>query len=406
MKQVNAELILNEAKKYEDEIIQFLRDLIAIPGEGCNEEGVVRRIEKEMKKIGFDEIIIDKMGNIIGRIDHGKTIILMDAHIDTVGTGDLEEWPFGPYEGKIENNIIYGRGASDQLAGMASMVYGMKLIKDLNLSGDYTIYVTGTCQEEPCEGLSLYNIIRDEKLITPDYVLITEPTNLRICRGQPGRLEMRITTKGKACHSSVPDQGINAIYKMQPIIEGIKELNNNLKVDDFLGKGTIAVTKIECDTPSSAAIPDKCTIDIDRRLTEGETKELAIEQLKRIIQATPDSKDAHVEILHYKATSWTGNTVSMEKYFPGWILPIDHPLTKVAVKTAEMVLNKKPEISKWAFSTNGIATMGDLKIPTIGFGPADDNFAHTVNDQVPIEHLTIASAYYALFPHVLVESTK
>lgn len=403
MKEIKTEHILNKAKDYEKELIQFLRDLIAIPGEGCNEEKVIKRIEVEMKKAGFDEITIDKMGNIIGRIGYGKTVILMDAHVDTVGTGNIEEWSFDPYKGKVENNVVYGRGASDQLAGMASMIYGMKLIKELGLSGDYTIYVTGTCQEEPCEGLSLYNIIKDEKLIKPDYVLLTEPTNLRICRGQPGRLEMRITTRGKACHSSIPDEGINAIYLMQPIIESIKKLNKTLKVDEFLGKGTIAVTKIECDTPSSAAIPDKCTIDIDRRLTKGETKELALEQLQTIIDSTAESKNIHLEILQYKATSWTGKIVEMEKYFPGWVLPEDHLLTKGAVKTAQMILNKTPEISKWAFSTNGIATMGDLNIPTIGFGPADDRFAHTVNDQVPVEHLTIACAYYALFPHVLVE---
>lgn len=406
MLEIFREDLLNEVKKIEKDLIQFTRELIEIPAESGTEENIAKRITKEMEIAGFDEIKIDKMGNVIGRIGSGKTVILMDAHIDTVGTGDIKEWKFDPYKGKVEDGKIFGRGSSDQLAGMSSLVYAGKLIKKLNLLDDYTLYISGTCHEEACEGLSFYHMINDEKLFTPDYVLLSEPTNLRIARGQPGRMELRITTKGKACHSSVPDNGINAIYKMQPIIKGIEELHKRLHVDEFMGKGTIAVTNIRCLTPSSAAIPDECSIDVDRRLTVGETRELVLDQLNKIIASSELSKDAFVEVLKYEAKAWTGETVSMEKYFPGWVLPEDHILTQVTAEAAEFVLNKKPKIDKWAFSTNAIASMGTMNIPSIGFGPADDLLAHTVDECVPIDHLIYCTALYAILPKLLVQGLK
>lgn len=406
MLKVKRDEVISEAKKLEGQLIQFLLDLIALPAQSGQEEHVVKRVQKEMEKAGFDHIQIDKMGNIIGQIGSGKTKLLMDAHLDTVGTGDIKEWKHNPYKGRVENGIIYGRGASDQLAGIVSLVYAVQLIKIFGLEDDYTLYVTGTCHEEDCEGLPLFHIIRDEKLIKPDFVVLTEPTNLRISRGQPGRMELKITTSGKTCHSSRPDDGVNAIYKMLPIIKGIEDLNNKLICDDFLGKGTIAVTYIDCQSPALCAVPNECTIYVDRRLTSGETKEIALKQLQAIASSSPLSMDATIEILKYQATSWASMPLEMEKYFPGWVIEEDHILTRAAVMTAESVLKKKPEVSKWAFSTNGIATMGTLGIPTIGFGPANDIYAHTVEDQVPIEHLYLAASFYALFPKMLVGLVK
>jgi putative selenium metabolism hydrolase len=219
-------------------------------------------------------------------------------------------------------------------------------------------------------------------------------------------MEIEVTTKGKACHSSRPQDGINAIYKMQPIIEGIENLNEKLPVDSFLGKGTVSVTKIDCDTPALCAVPNKCIIFVDRRLTLGETKEIAIQQIQEIVDLSENSKDAVVNILQYEAKAWTDLPLTMEKYFPGWLIEEDHILTQAAFDAAKLALNKTPEVGKWAFSTNGVASMGTLGIPTIGFGPADDIYAHTVEDQVPIEHLVKAAAFYAMFPKILLGKLK
>jgi len=136
------EQLLKTAGDLEGDMIKFMRDLIAIPGESCKEEQVIKRIEAEMKKVGFDEVTIDKMGNIIGRLGSGKTKIMMDAHIDTVGIGDRNAWKIDPYKGDMKDGIIYGRGATDQRAGMVSMVYAAAIIKKLKLEDDYTLFVT------------------------------------------------------------------------------------------------------------------------------------------------------------------------------------------------------------------------------------------------------------------------
>ncbi len=397
------DLILKEAKNYEKEMIQFMRDLIAIPGESCKEEKVIKRIKAEMEKVGFDEVMIDKMGNIIGRIGDGKTKIMMDAHIDTVGIGDRTAWKIDPYKGEHKDGVIYGRGASDQRAAMVSMVYAGAIIKDLKLKDDYTLYVTGTCQEEDCDGLPLLHMIRDEKKIVPDFVVITEPTNLNVYRGHRGRMEIKVVTKGLSCHGSAPERGVNAVYKMMPIVEGIEKLNDKLAPNKFLGKGTITVSKIECQTPSLCAVPDECTIYIDRRLTAGEDMKLAVSQIQKIVDATSHSKDARVEVLQYSEKSWTGLTVGQEKYYPTWVLPEEHVLTQSLAKAAEIATGHKTKIDKWTFSTNGVASMGRLGIPTIGFGPAHEVYAHSINDQVPVDHLVKAAATYALFPEIFVK---
>ena len=377
----------------------FLRDMISIPSTSCNEKAVVLRIKEEMEKVGFDEVIIDKMGNILGRIGSGKTVIAMDAHIDTVDVGDADLWKVDPFEGDLKNGVIYGRGASDQEGGMAAMVYAGKIIKELGLEDDYTLYVTGTVMEEDCDGLCWQYIIEQDK-IKPDYVVITEPTNLNIYRGHRGRMEMIVTTKGLSCHGSAPERGINAIYKMTPIIKGIEKLNENLKQDDFLGKGSITVTQVFFKSPSQCAVPDECTIQLDRRLTVGETMESAVAEIK----ALEGAEEAIVEVLTYAQPSYTGLVYPTEKYYPTWVVHEEHPIVKSAVETYKSMFNKEPKVDKWTFSTNGVSIMGRYNIPTIGFGPANEIYAHSPMDQIPVQDLVEACKFYAAFPKNLLSN--
>lgn len=398
------EEILNLAKKYEQAQIKFMRDLISIPSESCNEGRVIKRIKKEMRKVGFDRIIIDKMGNIIGKIGNGKRIIAMDAHIDTVGIGGKEEWKFDPYKGKFENGIIYGRGASDQKAGMVSMVYAVKIIKELNLLDDYTLFIVGSVQEEDCDGLCWQYIINEDK-IKPECVIITEPTNLNIYRGHRGRMEIGIHIYGISAHASAPERGKNAISIMSKLVLELDKLNKKLKKDKFLGKGTLAVTYIDSKSPSLCAIPNECYIHIDRRLTKGETKETAINEIKKVIKDSGITEFS-IETLKYSRKSWRGLIYPTEKYYPTWVLEENHPLCKKAIETYKILFDKKPFIGKWTFSTNGVATMGMFKIPTIGFGPANEIYAHSTQEQVSVEHLIKASAWYALFPKIYTNGGK
>jgi putative selenium metabolism hydrolase len=390
---VKASEIAAAAHSYEADIVAFLRDLVAIPGESSHEGPVIQRIRQEMQKAGFDEIRIDAMGNILGRIGSGKTVVMMDAHIDTVGIGDPKEWAWDPYKGKVEDGYVYGRGAGDQRAGMACMVYAAKIIKDLGLAGDYTLWVVGSVQEEDCDGLSWVYILKEDG-IRPDCVLITEPTGLRIYRGQRGRMEIEVHLRGRSCHASAPERGDNPIYKMSRLVEEVEKLNTRLRHDPFLGKGTIAVTEIRSISPSLCAVPGACSIHLDRRLTAGETKDSAVAEVK----ALPGAEEAEVEILNYDTPSYTGLRYPMEKYYPTWVLDEAHPLARAAIATYETLWKKAPVVDKWTFSTNGVGSMGLMGVPTIGFGPGEEDVAHSVVERVPIRHLVDAAEFYAAFP--------
>jgi putative selenium metabolism hydrolase len=390
---IDAAVLAERAQALEGDMVQFLRDLIAIPAESGHEGPVIARIRQEMEKVGFDEIRIDPMGNILGRIGSGKTVIMLDSHTDTVGVGDPREWGWDPYQGKVEDGYIYGRGACDQRAGMASMVYAGKLIKELGLSGDYTVYMVGSVQEEDCDGLCWLYILKEDG-IRPDCVVITEPSRLRIYRGHRGRMEMEVHLRGKSCHASAPERGDNPIYKMSRVVEEVEKLNTRLKDDPFLGKGTIAVTEIRSLSPSLCAVPGACIIHLDRRLTVGESKESAVAEVK----ALPGAEDAEVEILTYDTPSYTGLRYPMEKYYPTWVIGEQDPLTNAAISTYQTLWNREPIVDKWTFSTNGVASMGLMGVPTIGFGPGEEDVAHSVLERVAISHLVEAAQFYAAFP--------
>jgi len=386
-----------KAKALRDDVVRFLRDLIAIPSPSCEEGRVVERIEAEMEKVGFEEVRVDRMGSVMGRIGRGKTVLLYDSHVDTVGIGDPSAWPHDPFEGKEEDGIIYGRGASDNKGATAVQVYGAKLLQELELLDDFTLYVIGTVQEEDFDGLALQYAIEHSLPRRPDFVVLGECTDLDIYRGQRGRVELQVRTRGVACHASAPERGENAIYKMLPIVRGIERLNDGLKDDSFLGKGSIVVSKIECQTPSVNAVPDNCTIYVDRRLTAGEDLEAAIEEIRGL----EGFGRAEVSVAEYERPSYKGLVLKHPIHCPTWVLEEEHPLVQAGVEAARAVRGEPPKISHWVFSTNGVASMGRLGIPTIGFGPSAERFSHSVEDQVPIEHLVRSTAFYALFPSFL-----
>ena len=397
------EAIKKAAQGYEKEMTKFLRDLIAIPGESCGEECVIKRIEKEMNDLGFDEVTIDGMGNILGYMGSGKTLIAYDAHIDTVGLGEISNWKFDPYIGYENETEIGGRGASDQLGGIVSSVYGAKIMKDLGLLSDkYRVLVTGTVQEEDCDGLCWQYIVNVDG-IRPEFVVITEPTDGNIYRGQRGRMEIRVEVKGVSCHGSAPERGDNAIYKMADIIKEVQALNDRLHFDPFLGKGTLAVSEIFYNSPSRCAVADMAAISVDRRLTDGETWEMALEE----IRALPSVKKYNAEVSMYKydRPSWTELTYPTECYFPTWVIPEDHPATKAMAESYRGMFGE-PVVDKWTFSTNGVSVMGRFGIPCIGFGPGKEAQAHAPNEITWKADLVKCAAVYAALPALYCENKK
>ena len=387
--------IKSSAEGYKADMTKFLRDLIAIPGESCGEEGHIRRIAQEMEAVGFDKVEIDPMGNVLGYMGTGKTLIAYDAHIDTVGIGNRANWTFDPYEGYENDEEIGGRGASDQMGGIVSAVYGAKIMKDMGLLSDkYTVLVTGTVQEEDCDGLCWQYIINEDK-VKPEFVVVTEPTDGNIYRGQRGRMEIRVDVQGVSCHGSAPERGDNAIYKMAEILLEIKELNNRLHYDPFLGKGTITTSEIFFTSPSRCAVADSCSVSLDRRLTDGETYQMALEEVANLPAC--QKYGAKVSMYSYERPSWTGLTYPTDCYFPTWVIPEDHPATQAMVESFRGMYGE-PLVDKWTFSTNGVSIMGRYGIPCIGFGPGKEKEAHAPNEKTWKADLVKCAAVYAALP--------
>jgi putative selenium metabolism hydrolase len=370
------------AEKHRKDCVKFLRDLIAIPSESCQEGKVAARIIKEMKKLKFDKAWTDAYGNVIGQIGKGPIRVVFDGHIDTVGIGNRKLWAHDPYKGKVKDGYIYGRGASDNKAATATQVYGAAIFKHLKEHlKDFSIFVVGSVAEEDCDGLGL-RFALEKTLKKIDYVCMGECTDLKIYRGHRGRMEINVVATGRSCHGSAPERGDNAVYKMMRLVADIEKLNERLHFDPFLGKGTCAVTHISCKTPSLCAVPDECRIHIDRRLTNGEDKDLAVRQIEEL--PSFDRNSMKVEVLVYDSPSYKKKVLKTEKYFPTWVLP-----------------ERPPVIDTWTFSTNGIASMGQLGIPSIGFGPAREEDAHTTDDKVKIDELVASMAFYAALPSAI-----
>ncbi len=393
--------IKTAAQGYEKQMTAFLRDLIAIPGESCGEERVIRRIEREMKTVGFDDVQIDPMGNILGYMGTGKKLIAFDAHIDTVGVGNRDNWTFDPYAGYENDTEIGGRGASDQRGGLVSAVYGAKVRKALGLlTAEYRVLVSGTVQEEDCDGLCWQYILNEDK-VKPEFVVITEPTDGNIYRGQRGRMEIRVNVKGVSCHGSAPERGKNAIYMMADILQEVRQLNDRLHVDPFLGKGTVTVSEIFFTSPSRCAVADGCSVSLDRRLTDGETWQAALEE----VRALPSCQKygAEVGMYSYDRPSWTGLSYPTECYFPTWVIPESHPAAQAAANAYRGMFGE-PVIDKWTFSTNGVSIMGRYGVPCVGFGPGKEAQAHAPNEITWKAALVRCCAVYAALPPLYCES--
>ncbi len=391
----NGSLINARVKALENKLVAFLRDIVAIPSLSGQEKAVVHRIADEMRELGFDEVKIDPLGNVLGRIGDGPRVLAFDAHIDTVEVSDRNQWDFDPFEGKLEDGKVFGRGAVDQKAGMACMVYAGALMKELDLLGDCQVWMVGSVMEEDCDGLCWHYILQDN-ILKPELVVSTEPTGLNIHRGQRGRMEIRVRVKGRSCHGSMPHLGDNAVYKIAPAITAIEKLNERLKDDPFLGKGTCVVSWIGCQTPSLCAVPDEAEFHIDRRLTQGESKESALAEVKAALLEA--GVEAEVFTLTYREEAWTGLVYPMEKYFPTWVLGQDHPALAAGTTAFRKVTQQEPEITRWTFSTNGVTIMGVHDIPVLGFGPGLESVAHTANEWVPVADLLTACAFYTALP--------
>jgi putative selenium metabolism hydrolase len=388
--------IKKRALELKDDLIRFVRDIIAIPSPSGKEEVVIQRIKQEMERIGYENIFIDGMGNLIGQLGKGKKILAIEGHVDTVDAGDLDKWTYDPFKGKIENDIIYGRGACDMKGAVASFIYSGAILKEIGIPNDLKFIVVASVMEEVYEGLNWQYIIKEDK-INPDSVIIAEPSSLKIANGQRGRVDLKVVTTGTSSHGATPELGENAVYKIAPIISEIEKMNNDFPTDPLFGKPCISVTDVRSNAVNRNAIPDSAAIHIDRRLTPNEnvTQNSIIKELQSLDSVK--NANAKVFIPEYEYKSNSGLVYPIKAFYPSWYMDDSHPLIKTAINTYHRQFNIEPELYLWHFSTNGVGCKGIFNIPTFGFGPGYEKFAHTEEDQVPVDHLIRATEFYTSF---------
>ena len=437
------EKIKAAAQAYQADMTRFLRDMISHPSESCEEREVVHCIEAEMEKLGYDKVEIDGLGNIIGWMGDGDKIIAIDSHIDTVGVGNIDNWTHDPYQGYEDDQVIYGRGGSDQEGGMASATYGAKIMKDLGLiPAGYKIMVVGSVQEEDCDGMCWQSIVNEyfkgpeDARDQIEFVISTEPTDGGIYRGHRGRMEIRVDMHGVSCHGSAPERGDNAIHKMAEVLLNVRDLNENDAGDDkevkglvkmldpkynpehwedarFLGRGTCTTSQIFYTSPSRCAVADSCAISVDRRMTAGETWDFCLKEIEALPAVQKYQDDVKVSMYMYDRPSWTGEVYETECYFPTWINK-ENAAHVQALYDAHVALfgdkrmgpdstkelRNRPLIDKWTFSTNGVAIQGRYGIPCVGFGPGAESQAHAPNEKTWKQDLVTCAAVYAALPTV------
>ena len=420
------------AEGYKADMVRFLREMISHPSESCEEKEVAACIKAELEKLGYDKVEIDGLGNVIGWMGEGDKIIAIDSHIDTVGIGNRENWTADPYEGYETDEIIYGRGGSDQEGGMAAAAYGVRIMKDLGLiPAGYKIMVVGSVQEEDCDGMCWQYIVNKDG-IRPEFVISTEPTDGGIYRGHRGRMEIRVDVAGVSCHGSAPERGDNAIFKMADILQDIRALNNNgcsestaikglVKMLEpkynpehyedarFLGRGTCTVSQIYFTSPSRCAVADSCAVSVDRRMTAGETWDSCLQEIRDLPAVKKYGEDVQVSMYMYDRPSWTGEVYETEAYFPTWInresaahvkaLVDAHKALfggeRIGAPSAMSTRAGRPLTDKWTFSTNGVAIQGRYSIPCVGFGPGAESQAHAPNEITWKQDLVTCAALYA-----------
>jgi putative selenium metabolism hydrolase len=391
------------AEEKAPECIEFLRDLVTLPSPSRGERLVCERVMREMEELGYRDVHLDEMGNVLGRFGSGPRVLAFDGHVDTVGISNPTHWKYDPFRGVVSGGILFGRGASDQKGGLASVIHGVALAARIGLPDDFSIWVTATVNGEDCVSLAWQYLINETDL-RPEAVVVTMPSHLGVCSGQRGRMEIEVVTRGVSTHGSQPDRGTNAIYLMNPIVDALAELHGNLVTDHpNLGRGSIAVTEFRSQSPSLTAIPDECQVHIDRRLTIGENPEDAIAEINEL--AAVKECGAEVKLLDYNQPSWRGFAYPTDKVFPAWETPVDSPAVTAAVSTARQVLGREPRMCRSKFSSSGCATAGLFGIPTIGFGPADEIHSHSVNDQIALAQLQPAMAFYAMFTEIYQSAT-
>ncbi len=375
------------------ELIEFTQSLIRIKSISGQEEEIIKFIEQKMKALGYDEVIIDSMGNVLGRIGSGEKAILFDSHVDTVAVNDEAGWDAPPFSGNIVEGHLYGRGSVDMKSSVAASMYAGAIAKKLGFDSGKTIYVSCTVFEEDCDGENLKHLFKELK-VKPNYVVICEPSNNKIALGHKGKAQISIKTQGVSAHGSAPEKGVNAIYEMAEVIQRVEKANAEL-MKKAAPRGTLVMSRISSTSASLNAVPSECEVYLDRRTVPGETEDDINKEMDQLIQG----KRATWKVGTLYRKSWTGMDITYEPFHSAWKIDLGHELAQACIAAyRENFGNEPAEYDFWDFSTNAVTPVS-MGIPTIGFGPGEYKLAHMRNENCKVDQIIEACGFYTRLIH-------
>jgi putative selenium metabolism hydrolase len=367
---------------------QFLLRLLAARSYSTEEGDAAEVMRAELSRLGFDTDV-DELGSVVGtlRLGAGPTVML-DCHLDTVPVVDPGEWSYKP-EGEIVNGRVYGRGSVDMKGPLAACVHG---IASLRGTGVGTVVVSGGVAEELVEGPAALHVA---KRVRPDYVVICEPSQRTIARGQRGRAELVVEVQGRASHSAYPGSGINAVEVMADMIADLRTLVP--PSHPVLGDGILVITDVKSEPyPSLSVVPERCTATFDRRTVLGETEDDVVAPVRSIVDRVCArwGTRGSVRIATQEFTTYTGMSIHVPNFAPAWLAAEEADIVTGAV-TGLLSAGLDATVGHYKFCTNGSGTAGVLGIPTIGYGPGEEDQAHTVDESIALSDLHLGAQGFA-----------
>ena len=370
------------------DLLGFTQALVRIQSYSGEEEQAARAMAAKMEALGYDEVRIDRFGNVLGRIGTGSKVILFDSHSDTVKVNDAEQWTVPPFSGELRDGWLWGRGSVDMKAGAAASIYAAAIAANQGLAAGKAVYVSCSVFEEDCDGEGLRHLMAESGM-RPDFAVICEPSSNLISTGHKGKAQIIIKTRGISAHGSAPEKGENAIYEMAEIIQRVEQTNLGLMKQGGRS-GTLVMSQISSTSVSLNAVPEGCEVYLDRRMVVGESEATIRDEMERIVAG----KKATWEIGRLERTTWTGEKLTYEPLHLAWEISLEHELARAFIAAYGDVFGHAPEaFDYWDFSTNAVAVVRK-GIPTIGFGPGEHKLAHMRDERCETGQIVDACAFY------------
>jgi putative selenium metabolism hydrolase len=387
--------------------LAFAQDLIRIPGPSGGEGAVAARVVQELKDLGFDDVWTDTVGNVLARVrGRGEAPpVMLSSHLDVVDVGDPASWEYPPFGAVIADGFLHGRGAMDIKGPLALQTYAAAHFLRERPAGD--IIIGHTVYEERA-GWGMSHLLATGE-VRPGVVILGEATGGDICIGHRGRAELIVEAQGVAGHASAPERARNPLDLLERILPALRELAATLPSDPTLGPSTMAPTAVETLPRSKNVIPDRARITIDWRILPGLTPEEALESVRRFLAPRvplPEGYAIEVRFAFERQWTYTGEEQDRRLFTHGFLIPTGHPIVGAAARAVSDATGRAPVLRPWTFATDGGQTCGLHGIPTFGYAPGEERYAHTNRERLELESARVVYESYPALIRAVQEAAR